>query len=168
MIQQNKDQGSRAPGTFFRFCTACTVMLSRHHMRFPGENQSSSAYCSAFKRAWGVALAPAPPMGDAAPSGSCGPQVGFSGGMASSQSNLRLREPAPYSGHDHEALSIASPQAAPEVSPDASAAAPEVGKAPPKHHLLRHELTPAAQAAAAAHFGATSAEEAGTAVWSLK
>ena len=66
------------------------------------------------------------------------------------------------------ALSIASPQAAPEVGPDTSAAAPEVGKAPQKHHLLRHELTPDAQAAAAAHFGATSAEEAGTTVWRLK
>ncbi|KAL4424030.1 hypothetical protein ABPG75_001331 [Micractinium tetrahymenae] len=37
-----------------------------------------------------------------------------------------------------------------------------------KHHLLRHELTAEAQAAAVAHFGAESVDEAAHKVWALK
>lgn len=37
-----------------------------------------------------------------------------------------------------------------------------------KHHLLRHELTAEAQAAAVAHFGAESVDEAAHNVWGLK
>jgi hypothetical protein len=37
-----------------------------------------------------------------------------------------------------------------------------------KHHLLRHEITAEAQAAAIAHFGAETAEEAAHTIWRLR
>lgn len=65
-----------------------------------------------------------------------------------------------------EAAAAAEPAASAQGEAAAEAAAPPTGKK--KHHLLRHELTQEAQAAAAAHLGAATAEEAAENIWKLK
>ncbi|PSC73231.1 hypothetical protein C2E20_3461 [Micractinium conductrix] len=72
--------------------------------------------------------------------------------------------PAIAAAAEHAA---AQPAAGPAAAAEPAAAD---GARPPrkKHHLLRHELTVETQAAAVAHFGAATAEDAAHVVWTLK
>ncbi len=64
-------------------------------------------------------------------------------------------------------MQVAEPSAAPaQLGPREEPATQ--GGSKKKHHLLRHELTAEAQAAAVAHFGAESVDEAAHKVWGLK
>ncbi len=67
---------------------------------------------------------------------------------------------------DTAAGMAAGPEVAGGTGSAADASAAAAGKK--KHHLLRHELTQEAQAAAAAHLGAATAEEAAENIWKLK
>lgn len=61
----------------------------------------------------------------------------------------------------------AEPSASPAQPGPSEEASTQAGSRK-KHHLLRHELTADAQAAAVAHFGAESVDEAAHKVWGLK
>ncbi|KAL4423538.1 hypothetical protein ABPG77_006561 [Micractinium sp. CCAP 211/92] len=76
----------------------------------------------------------------------------------------------PQAAEEPQAVSraqVAEPSAAPaQLGPREEPATQ--GGSKKKHHLLRHELTAEAQAAAVAHFGAESVDEAAHKVWGLK